>query len=423
MLTPPRGVLFDVDGTLIDSNDAHTHAWIDAMALEGHQIAFDTVRPLIGMGADKVLPQILDIAKETDEGRRISQHRKDIFKQHYLPHLKAFPGALDLLTRMQGLTLIIATTAEPDELQGLLPLIGPNASSLFANAATAREATDSKPDGDVIQAAVERSGYPPEELVMIGDTAYDIKAAAKVGIPTIAFRSGGWSNEDLAAATARYDGPADLLARYETSVLVQGIAHGVKETGQSEDPLKKEQFIRQAQMSRQTLIKKIGLPLVEGSLAGLIATVPMTLFMLAVQRLLPQWQQYALPPENFTAKIASRVGLKKHMNKPQLLTASFASHLGFGAAMGTIYGPLAKLLPFPPIVKGIVFGSGVWLAVYRGWLPAIGMSEAATKQPAQRNMLMIGAHLVWGATMGAGTSLLARVFHHFMQSNSQEKNS
>jgi HAD superfamily hydrolase (TIGR01549 family) len=104
-----------------------------------------------------------------------------------LPHLKAFPKTLDLLERMQRLKLIIATTAEPDELQGLLPLIGPDASTLFADVATAKESKESKPGGEVVRSAVERSGYRPHKLVMIGDTPYDIEAAAKVRIQTIAF--------------------------------------------------------------------------------------------------------------------------------------------------------------------------------------------------------------------------------------------
>jgi HAD superfamily hydrolase (TIGR01509 family) len=195
------------------------------MAEQGYHISFDTVRPLIGMGGDKVLPQTLGIAKDTEEGKRISQRRKEIFKQHYLPHIKAFPGTMELLERMhqQELKLIIATSAEPDEVQALLQVIGPHTSELFAHQISAREASHSKPDSDVISAAVQRSGYSPREIVMIGDTPYDIDAAAKVHIKTIAFRCGGWSEKDLAGAIQIYDGPADLLAHYDTSVLVKGI--------------------------------------------------------------------------------------------------------------------------------------------------------------------------------------------------------
>jgi uncharacterized membrane protein YagU involved in acid resistance len=168
--------------------------------------------------------------------------------------------------------------------------------------------------------------------------------------------------------------------------------------------------MKQEQILQKNLVKHYGLPLIEGSLAGLIATVPMTIVMLAMQYLLPQWQQYALPPERFTATFARRVGLKKHMSKPQLLVASFISHLGFGAAMGAIYGPLTRIVPLPSILKGIVFGIVVWLAAYLGWLPIVGMSEAATKQPIQRNALMIVAHLVWGAGVGGVMNLLEGAF-------------
>jgi len=183
-----------------------------------------------------------------------------------------------------------------------------------------------------------------------------------------------------------------------------------EEIPQKEGLFRKEQEMEREQLVENTLVQHYGLPFVEGSLAGLIATVPMTLFMLAVQYLLPQWQQYALPPERFTDKIAKRIGLRKHMDKPQLLVASFVSHLGFGVAMGAIYGPLTRIVPLPSVLKGTVFGLVVWLAVYLGWLPAIGMSEAATKQPIQRNTLMIVAHLVWGAGTGGVMTLLEGVF-------------
>lgn len=224
-MTQLRGIIFDVDGTLVDSNDAHAHAWIEAMAEQGHHITFETVRPLIGMGGDKVLPQMLGIAKDSEEGKRISQCRKEIFKPRYVPHLKAFPSAMQLLERMheQELKLIIATSAEPDELQALLQIIGPHAADLFEHQISAKQAKHSKPDPDVLAVAVQSSGYDPQELVMIGDTPYDIEAAAKVKVRTIAFRCGGWSDQDLSGAMTIYDGPADLLAHYGNSVFAKGV--------------------------------------------------------------------------------------------------------------------------------------------------------------------------------------------------------
>src|SRR5262249_46703915 len=145
--------------------------------------------------------------------------------------------------------------------------------------------------------------------------------------------------------------------------------------------------------TQNALIEQYTFPFVEGSLAGLIATVPMTIFMLAAQYFLPKWQQYALPPERLTDRFARRIGLKKHMRKPHLQLASFVSHFGFGATMGAIYGPLMRSFPLPSALKGSIFGVVVWLAAYRGWLPVIGTSEAATRQPVQRNTLMIAAHL------------------------------
>ena len=96
--------------------------------------------------------------------------------------------------------------------------------------------------------------------------------------------------------------------------------------------------------------------------------------------------------------------MRKHLDKPQLLLASFVSHLGFGAAGGAIYGPLTRIVPLSSLLKGLVFGLVVWFANYLGWLPVVGMSEAATRQPLQRNALMIAAHVVWGAVTGVVTN-------------------
>jgi len=218
-LTHISGVILDVDGTLVDSNDAHATAWIEAMAENSYKVPFDKVRPLIGMGGDKVLPETLGIQKESEEGKRISQRRKEIFKERFLPGLHAFPGAKELLEQMRkrGLKLTVASSADKDELNPMLNLVG--AADLIEEETSSKDAKQSKPDPDVMQITLERAGLPPDAMLMIGDTAYDIEAAKKVQVDTIAFRSGGWSDSDLAGAIAIYDGPADLLEHYDDSPL------------------------------------------------------------------------------------------------------------------------------------------------------------------------------------------------------------
>ena len=220
-MTHISGVILDVDGTLVDSNDAHATAWIEAMAENGYKVPFDKVRPLIGMGGDKVLPETLGIQKESEEGKRISQRRKEIFKERFLPGLHAFPGAKELLEQMRkrGLKLTVASSADKDELQPMLNLVG--AADLIEEETSSKDAKQSKPDPDVMQVTLKRAGLPSDRMLMFGDTAYDIEAAKKVNVGTIAFRSGGWSDSDLAGAIAIYDGPGDLLEHYDDSPLAR----------------------------------------------------------------------------------------------------------------------------------------------------------------------------------------------------------
>lgn len=219
------GVILDVDGTLIDSNDAQAHAWVDAMASQGHDVPFEKVRPLIGMGGDKVLPEVLGIEKDSEEGKQISAKRKEFVKTRYLSTIKSFPQAKELLEYMHncGLKLVIATSAEPDEIEQTLKIVGPHVQSQMEKQTTSKDAKQSKPDPDVMKVALEKSGFSADEVVMIGDTPYDLEAAAKAGVKSIAFRSGGWEDKDLAQAIAIYTDTADLLAHYDTSPLAIGI--------------------------------------------------------------------------------------------------------------------------------------------------------------------------------------------------------
>jgi HAD superfamily hydrolase (TIGR01509 family) len=214
-----KGVIFDIDGTLVDSNDAHAQSWVDTFSEAGYDVPFDAVRPLIGMGADKLLPRTAGIRHDSEEGKKLIERRSKIFREHYLPRLRPFDGSRDLVLRIRsdGLKTIVATSAKDEELDGLLKAAGVD--DLMGEKATASDAKRSKPDPDIVEAAIDESGIAPDYLVMIGDTPYDIEAAAKADVRTIGFRSGGWTDEALKGAVEVYDGPADLLAHYESSLI------------------------------------------------------------------------------------------------------------------------------------------------------------------------------------------------------------
>jgi HAD superfamily hydrolase (TIGR01509 family) len=221
-MTPIRGVILDVDGTLVDSNDAHARAWVDAFEEFGHWVQVEEVRRLIGMGGDKLLPALSGVSESSPEGKKIGERRAEIFMQRYLPALRAIPGAKELLRELRdrGFKVVVASSARKEELDRLLEIVG--AGGLVEDTTSSSDAERSKPDPDIVQAALDNLRLPREEVMMIGDTPYDIQAAAKAGLRTIGFRSGGWSDTGLKGAVAIYDGPADLRAHFETSPLAGG---------------------------------------------------------------------------------------------------------------------------------------------------------------------------------------------------------
>ncbi|CAN5742653.1 HAD family hydrolase [soil metagenome] len=222
MSKQPNAVILDIDGTLIDSNDAHARAYEDAGRELGFDIPFERVRPLIGKGGDKVLPEVTGIEEDSPDGERITERKGEIFRERYLPTLKPLPGARQLLHRFRDDTmkLVIATSAGKDDLKGLLEQAG--VADLIQDATSADDAEESKPDPDIVLAALKQAGFPPEEIVMIGDTPYDVEAATRAGVRIVGVRCGGWGDQDLQGAIAVYDDPADLLNRYDESPFRRG---------------------------------------------------------------------------------------------------------------------------------------------------------------------------------------------------------
>lgn len=213
-----RGVLCDIDGTLIDSNDAQAQAFSQAFAESGKVIPAAAIKPLIGKGGDKLIPELSGFQKDSDAFQTVSKRRKEIYLQDYVPHLQTTPGAKAFLERLKAENIqVVAATSGEDDVEVALKQVGLNV--YFEQKASSKDAAQSKPDPDIIEAALKKAGLRAEEAVMIGDTAYDIEAASKAHVLTIALLTGGWKREDLAQAVAVYASPQDLLEHFELSLL------------------------------------------------------------------------------------------------------------------------------------------------------------------------------------------------------------
>ncbi len=210
-----RGIILDVDGTLIDSNDAHARAWVEAGEALGFSITYEEVRPLIGMGGDRVTPIVAGVEEGAPEGQRLARTRGDIFRRRHLPGLEPFPGVRDLLQRLDddGFTLVVASSASEDDLGALLEQAG--VADLIGSSTSSDDAEESKPEPDIVEAAISRAGLPRDRLLMVGDTPYDVEAARRARVPIVAVRCGGWKDADLDGAVTVAADPAELLERYE----------------------------------------------------------------------------------------------------------------------------------------------------------------------------------------------------------------
>jgi HAD superfamily hydrolase (TIGR01509 family) len=217
-----RCVLLDVDGTLVDSNDAHARAWEEAFREAGFDVTFARVRRMIGMGGDKLIPAATGLSAEDPRGKALAERRGEIFKRRYLQEVAPFPRVREMVDRLrEGERRVgVASSAEDEELRPLLEIAG--VEDLLHATTSGSDADRSKPDPDIVAAALRRLGCTAGEAVLIGDTPYDVEAAGRARARAIGFRCGGWDDAALKGTIAVYDGPADLLDRWASSPLAGG---------------------------------------------------------------------------------------------------------------------------------------------------------------------------------------------------------
>jgi len=218
MTSTRPAVLFDVDGTLLDTNYFHTVSWWQALCEAGEDIAQSRIHPLIGMGSDQLLTELLG---EEREGL------SDIHAKYYKPYKKmlhAFPKAAEVLAEVsrRGAQVVLATSSKEEDLDQLLEALGPE-EDVIEEIVHGDMVGSSKPAPDIFAVALDRLDLDPANTMVVGDTRWDIEAAAKIGLDVVTVLTGGWTRRDLtdAGAVAVYEDVAQLLAELDDSPLAR----------------------------------------------------------------------------------------------------------------------------------------------------------------------------------------------------------
>lgn len=216
-----EAVIFDIDGTLVDSVDLHARAWQRAFAKFGKNIAFEAVRTQIGKGADQLMPVYFSTQELDHFGEEMETYRGELFKEEYLPKVKAFPKVRQLFERLRGDNKLIslASSAKKDELERYKEIA--QIGDLIDSETSSDDVEKSKPCPDVFNVALNQLEIDPENVAVVGDTPYDAEAARKARLKSIGVLCGGWTQSQLqrAGCIAIYRDPADLLTRYDESPL------------------------------------------------------------------------------------------------------------------------------------------------------------------------------------------------------------
>jgi membrane protein len=215
-----KAILFDIDGTLIDSNDLHVEAWARVFADAGYSVERESIAGQIGKGGDNLVPALLPGASE-ETAERLSNRHGEVFKADYLRNARPFPGARALLERVHadGKKVVLASSASGEELDHYVERL--QVKALVAAKTSIDDVATSKPAPDIFAAALKKAGVTAEEAIAVGDSPYDVASAGAAGVRTVTVLSGGFSEAVLrdAGAVAVYRDVEALLDDYAGSVL------------------------------------------------------------------------------------------------------------------------------------------------------------------------------------------------------------
>jgi HAD superfamily hydrolase (TIGR01509 family) len=219
---PVRAALFDVDGTLVDTNYLHAVTWWEAFAQAGHVVPMAGIHRAIGMGSGLMLDKLLPRDRDKGDDADIRAAHSALYAT-YRSRLRPLPGAADLLRvcKRQGLAVVLASSADEPEFNMLRAVL--DAEDAIDAATFSGDVEASKPAPDLVQVALDKAGVPAGEAVFTGDTVWDVQACQKAGVPCIGLLSGGISRDELTSAGAAevYPGPGDLLASLGESLLAR----------------------------------------------------------------------------------------------------------------------------------------------------------------------------------------------------------
>ena len=214
--------LFDVDGTLVDTAFLHAVTWWQAFRQAGLTVPMARIHRAIGMGSDHLLDHLLGPDRDKDGDSALGASHDALFAA-YWPGLQPLDGAAKLLhaCKRRGWRVVLASSAKEAELSAMRAAL--DAEAALDAVTGASDVQSSKPAPDLVERALERAGAPADRAVFVGDTRWDVEAAAKAGVKCIGMLSGGWSRAELeqAGAVEVYEGPAELLSKLDGSVLSQ----------------------------------------------------------------------------------------------------------------------------------------------------------------------------------------------------------